>query len=896
MKFDSRIFFIARSNFDTVSIIKKMLFSIVVGSSLVLIGCKDDAASNKEDSARFTRSATTYQEQGQYRAAMLEAKNAIQNDPENTQAYRVLAKIYNQVGAYAATQKLLETIVKKDSGVSAELAEAFVETKKYRSALNVLAGYDAVKISPDAQLHKQVLIARSCIYLGDKTGYESALTQLKAIAGQEDEILFVEAEYLTTQGRAEDAQKKLEALSEPGANKIKSLILLGRFAMAANQIAKAEDFFSKALGLLPNTDIFTVEKTVVLGQLTEALIQQGKTSEAYRYQKLLADANPESQGAQQKVNDAMEYYRQGKFAEAQKVLDEVHEQFPRDKNTAMLLGLVQYQQGQDEEAIELFDKFIDPETATPTIIQAAVMAKYRSNKMDEAVVLLKKAVDSQPQNATILATYGLALLDRDPTSSEGERALEKSLAVNPKQQRLRLALAKRHIAMKNTPLAIAQLKKAYDETPLDLIIQQTYFKALFADGKSEDVKAEITKYQKNYPESARGSFLDGWYQLTQKNYNGAQLAFEKALSTKGNEERVLSFTGLAEMYQLQKQPQKAINVWQSLLEEDPTQVAAYSQWLRLVQVLNRGKEASTFLKELEGKTDKWQPSVVLAQLLYSQTLIAESIKHIEMALERSGNAEPIKQIAANLYRSYGLALQKDNKTAEAKVYLLNAIKFFPSNMDYLASLIELEIAQKNIPEAQKLLDQFSATPDVAAEHAYLQGVIRNAEGKQDAAMVLYLESWRSRPIDIVAEAIFAQYQQTNQKDLAAVFVEDWVKKLPKSPRPTLFKAIEAQEKNDLVAAVKWYEKTIELAPQLSAALNNLAWIYYEQKNPKAIDLAKRAYDLSVNNPPIMDTYGWILVENNHLEEGIQILERAVNLAPKNKEILDHLKAAKAKNK
>jgi cellulose synthase operon protein C len=123
-------------------------------------------------------------------------------------------------------------------------------------------------------LHKQVLIVRSCIYLGDKTGYESALTQLKAIAGQEDEILFVEAEYLTTQGRAEDAQKKLEALSEPGANKIKSLILLGRFAMAANQIAKAEDFFSKALGLLPNTDIFTVEKTVVLGQLTEALIRR----------------------------------------------------------------------------------------------------------------------------------------------------------------------------------------------------------------------------------------------------------------------------------------------------------------------------------------------------------------------------------------------------------------------------------------------------------------------------------------------------------------------------------------------------------------------------------------------------------------------------------------------
>src|SRR5690606_19305959 len=154
-------------------------------------------------------------------------------------------------------------------------------------------------------------------------------------------------------------------------------------------------------------------------------IQQGRTSEAYTYQKVIAEANPESSAAQQRFNEAMEYYQQGKYAEAEVILNELREQFPQDKKTATLLGLVEYQQGADEKASDLFDEVIDPETATPTVIQAAALVKYRSNKVDEAIALLKTATENQPNNATILATYGLALLDRDEKSVEGAMALEK---------------------------------------------------------------------------------------------------------------------------------------------------------------------------------------------------------------------------------------------------------------------------------------------------------------------------------------------------------------------------------------------------------------------------------------------------------------------------------------
>lgn len=890
------VFASACKNLSKGKILLRLSLVAIVTVSFFVAGCKNDKGASKEEVARFVKSAETYRDQGQFRAAMLEAKNAIQKNPNDPQGYLVLSKIYNQLGAYPATQSMLETVIKKMPEVTLPLSEAYVANKKYRSALNILGGYNPAQEDVEAQAQKQILIAKSSIYLGDNLTLEKSLAELKKLNNKKADLAMLEAEALLAQGKYEGIGSKLDGLLADNNENVKALIFLGDIALHENELSKAEDHYTKALSLLPKTDILTNDKLTVLAQLTECLIRQGKSGEAYRYQKILAEANPESHAAQEKFNDAMELYRQGKFADAEKVLKEIREQFPQDKNTAMLLGLVEYQKGQDKQAIELFDQYIDPETSTSTIIQAAALAKFRANKMDEAIQLLKKSVDSQPENAEILATYGLALLDRDQTSVEGQKALEKSLALNPKQQRLRLALAKRDFAMKNAAMGLGQLQKAYSEQPLDLLIQQTYFKALFSEGKSDLVKTEIAQFQKNYPGNSRGSFLEGWFRFVQKDYSGAQLSFEKALSQKDNNEKNLSYAGLAEVYKVQNQPQKAIATWQALIEDDPSQVSAYAEWIQLIQKLNRGKEGLSFLTGLETKTDKWQPSVVLAQLLFAQGQIAESVKHIEIALERSGKSEQIKQIAASLYQQYGVFLLKENKPVEAKSYILKALSYAPENMNYLASLIELEISQKNLPEAQKVLDQFSSSSDVAAERDYLQAMIRAAENKPEDAMALYKSSWAKKPMEITAKAIYSYYQKTNQKEQLSTFANDWATKLPQSPQSALLMAVDAQQKNDPLAAVKWYEKTVELAPNSPASLNNLAWLYYEQKNPKALELAAKAYKLDQNNPFIIDTYGWILVENNQVSEGYELLQRAASLAPTNKEIQDHLAAAQKRLK
>lgn len=216
----------------------------------------------------------------------------------------------------------------------------------------------------------------------------------------------------------------------------------------------------------------------------------------------------------------------------------------------------------------------------------------------------------------------------------------------------------------------------------------------------------------------------------------------------------------------------------------------------------------------------------------------------------------------------------------------------PDNPSFLGNLIETEIAAKNIPEAQKLLDQFVKAPENEAERLFLQGMIRLAENKKEEALKLYEESWTKKPLETVAEQLFASYKKNGDDTKADSFLTDWLAKIPNSRTATLMKAMTLQKNDDKSEAIALYEKSLQANPNIPAALNNLAWMYYEAKDPRAQETAKKAYELAPNIAPIVDTYGWILVENGELQKGIELLNKAVQLEPDNKEIQQHLLEAK----
>ncbi|MDF8335433.1 tetratricopeptide repeat protein [Novosphingobium cyanobacteriorum] len=95
-------------------------------------------------------------------------------------------------------------------------------------------------------------------------------------------------------------------------------------------------------------------------------------------------------------------------------------------------------------------------------------------------------------------------------------------------------------------------------------------------------------------------------------------------------------------------------------------------------------------------------------------------------------------------------------------------------------------------------------------------------------------------------------------------------------------------------AVKAYDQIMAGTDGKNAlVLNNLAWAHSQLGNTaKALDYAKRAYAVAPDNPSVMDTYGWLLVQSGgDKAKALSLLRGAAAKAPANRTIRDHLRQA-----
>ena len=114
---------------------------------------------------------------------------------------------------------------------------------------------------------------------------------------------------------------------------------------------------------------------------------------------------------------------------------------------------------------------------------------------------------------------------------------------------------------------------------------------------------------------------------------------------------------------------------------------------------------------------------------------------------------------------------------------------------------------------------------------------------------------------------------------AEKFAAAWLKDHPRDLLFRHFIGERAMAKGDYATATKIYSAMVELEPNEALALNNLAWLVSQSKDPKALAYAERAYALSPRNAAIVDTLGVLLVEKGEAARGVQLLQSAVEMAP-----------------
>jgi putative PEP-CTERM system TPR-repeat lipoprotein len=240
-----------------------------------------------------------------------------------------------------------------------------------------------------------------------------------------------------------------------------------------------------------------------------------------------------------------------------------------------------------------------------------------------------------------------------------------------------------------------------------------------------------------------------------------------------------------------------------------------------------------------------------------------------------------------LYRLAG-AQAAAGDTTSASASLRKALELKPDFLDAQAMLTGLETRAGRYGEAITIARQVQKQSAKSSAGFMLEGDVLMAEKKYPQAAKAYETAYGVAKSGMVAMKLHAAYTQAGKPDEADARLATWLKVAPEDSAARLYAADAGLKTGKYRGAIEHYEWLLQKQPDNIVVLNNLAWAYQQTKDARALPTAERAYKLKPDNPAVADTLGWILVEQGNTTRGVELLQKAVDAAPKALSIRFHL--------
>lgn len=870
----------------------RALKPLVIAVSIACVsvtGCsKEEKSATEGEVQQLLSRAQAYQLQGQYRAAVIEAKNALQKDPNNPAAHVLIAKIYSDLGD---TKQALSTLEKIDPTSDAELYVALLDTLiergKGQTALE-LSKKPPADLTAEQKESLQLNTARALVLTGDFAKAGSLYQQLRNSSNEP--IAFDAATGLAAiafkANNPTEANSILDTVLAKSPKNTDALVLKAAIAYKAKDLEAAEELLSQALIGLPNTDLLTVKRATVLDSLVNVLTLEGRTAEAMVYTKMLAEARPGAENTKALFEEALELLKAGKYKDAEQKLLQVYNENNAPDAAGRLLGIIRMQEGDLEGAEQYFSQHIDPETANPEVLRLLAENELRLNKSAEALKIIEENINKSPDNADLLSVYGLAAL-AEGEEAKGLAAIEKALTLDPQRTKLRAALADHYLRKGKLPAAIEQMKLAIEKTPDDLALRTQLVRILFLAKRTDDVKQQAVALEKDFANNAEALSIAGSANLQLKLPEQSRVDFDKALQIDKN--NINSLIGVALLEMQAKKWDSATEYADKVLDIDPNNVRAYKL---LAGISTRTNHIDDFLEKLgkmsSDKINAWGPDVTLAEYYLATGDVEKALTHSKEALARSGFKDYPKTLASRIYLELARQSIGDKSITDARRYLMEGLQTNPHNLDMLDMLAHVEINAEKYTEVDKIITQIRTAYPKSVVPDLIEIDKMRKQGNKVESLAKLKSLWASRPADAVAIRVMPLLDTGAREK----FAEEWGSRLPDSAEAQIFLAMQQQGKGNIDAAVAGYEKALTVSPNDARALNNLAWIKFERKQmPDALELSAKAAAIAPNDAAVLDTYGWILFNNGDKEKAQAVLKRALELSPDVAEVKQHYEAA-----
>lgn len=887
---------------------------LFIGGIAALGACSQQ--NNDERSTRHLDQSRSYLAQGQYRAALIEARNAIQLNNTNVEASQHMARMLIETGGSEEAIKLLEELKEKypsdfSSELHAELMAAYQSRGKLKTSIRELENAKALYTNGNNEGLRLVLLADAHARLGhpeeSERLYKQALEQTEAL--QSDN--YRDTQFLVFKGLAELAGardrradmtrylNKMQALASSPEQKIETRLFETKIALADENYAEAETLLTNALAESPNTDMLTPLKGSIINTLSTVLAKQGRGDEALAYRKMLSDASPEAALLQQDYADALEQFKSGKYQEAKRQLKLIFEEYPNYRQAKQLYGIILFLENDSEGSDQLLRENFDPEISA-NVVNRAVAANNLKLNDPEGLVDAFEPVIEESKDTYLLGMYAIALSqlgERD----QARRYLERAIDLQPNNTKLALVSAQfaLDLGTSGQTRAIETLENALQDAPDSIALTAALVRMHLARNEFSKALTIATEFQKRAPKRAEAFLLTGTVHASKGDNRAAIQAFTSAMDMEPDSfvARKLLAQSLSEAGQ-QAQATR-------LLLADPNLKKRDARYFSVIlQSAKKAAQEPETLEALQG-ISTIDSTLVLTQHAVSNSRLEQAERLVQALFKLKQNtlrsdfakeqmiADTALQALRLIRQERGLAYASEtiDGLLQADALQTNA------RLALLREAIAYKTLNKENDAARAYLEQIASLD--RETYLVLSADLARNDGDLLGATKAYDRAWQDYKNDYAANQWITLVRQSNNPpsdEELIQFLARWVDAAPESTNARLQRSAYHLNKGQYESAARDLRKVLEEDSNNTMALNNLAWLLTQTGSAEqALPFAKRAYELSPNSAGIIDTYGWALVTAGRPKEGLPLLEQAQQLAPDNKAIARHVKLARERS-
>ena len=239
----------------------------------------------------------------------------------------------------------------------------------------------------------------------------------------------------------------------------------------------------------------------------------------------------------------------------------------------------------------------------------------------------------------------------------------------------------------------------------------------------------------------------------------------------------------------------------------------------------------------------------------------------------------------------GFIHSRQGRPAEARKMYEEALKISPYYLPASEELIELDIDQKKIAEAQQRANDLLVLHTNAPGALMLAAKVALAKGDTNNATRLLREVAQRMPEASGLYVLLAQIESASGDNKGAIEqFKQGVQRNPQDLTAQLQLGMGYDAEGDYVNARKQYEAVVKMNPRVALAWNNLAYLLAERLNelePAAVAVGK-ARELQPSDPDTADTLGWIHFRKGEYPQALNLLREAAARRLAVAEVVYHL--------